>query len=307
MNETKIVRYSEDEIASRMKKYNCILKQYAIIKRDTDLPENANFAHYYRFVYFKHGKANIVCYNDFHSIEANMIGFVPPEGRIHVDDKQYVETYVISFELSNLEYKKEFEEFMRSIFPHQVMKDYEGVYREMVELIVKEGEDHKLGSEIMAQNVLNCLLIQLIRKSVDGLYVMDGTNRDVKGANVLYEQALAYINSHLDVTIRVNDMADALGVTPNYLYKIFEKRTGGSVSDFITDTKMEFAKGYLQNPMVRIKTIALELGYATSSHFSEVFKKHEGISPLAYRNQNLKKQNMGERPHVFFILTVTLG
>lgn len=289
MNDFKIVSYEADELTKRLKQYNCILKQYAIISRTSDLPENSNFSHYYRLVYFKSGNANIVCRNEFYPIMSGMVGFVPPDGRIHVDSDLLVETYVLSFELSAIEYKKEFEEFIKTIFPYQVVKDMNGVYAKLFEMIVREGEEKDIGYEVVAQNIFMCLLIQIMRDGVRVNYPKLRYSSDLKGANFLYEQALTYINSHLDQNIRVQDMADALGITPNYVYKIFHKRTGKSVLDFIVDTKMEFAKSYLQNPLIPIKTIAMELGYATGSHFSESFKRHVGVSPMEYRKQSVIK------------------
>ena len=41
----------------------------------------------------------------------------------------------------------------------------------------------------------------------------------------------------------------------------------------------------LLNPDCSITEVAHALGYCDSAHFTHMFKKHQGITPIAYRNR----------------------
>ena len=99
-----------------------------------------------------------------------------------------------------------------------------------------------------------------------------------------------YINANMHKRFRLNEMADALNISENYLYKIFVSKTGKSPATFITDLRMDTAKSALANPNLPIKAIAANLGYPDASHFSTAFKRECGMSPRQYR-QNLFTRN----------------
>ncbi|EAR4972527.1 AraC family transcriptional regulator, partial [Salmonella enterica] len=60
----------------------------------------------------------------------------------------------------------------------------------------------------------------------------------------------------------------------------------GSVSNFITKVKMIEALRQLRRTHLPINTIALSLGYTSSSYFTSVFKKHFNIFPSEIRKQD---------------------
>ena len=52
--------------------------------------------------------------------------------------------------------------------------------------------------------------------------------------------------------------------------------------------KVELAKKQLRESSDSVTTIALGLGFMDTSYFIKVFKKYEGITPLAYRQLKYK-------------------
>jgi len=67
-----------------------------------------------------------------------------------------------------------------------------------------------------------------------------------------------------------------------YLSRVFRRFTGESPLRFLNRLKMNAAALQLIRRDVQIKEIAAEWGYADPYHFSKVFKKVHGLSPLAY-------------------------
>lgn len=98
------------------------------------------------------------------------------------------------------------------------------------------------------------------------------------------EKAKTFILENLSNPITVKDVADHVCMSPEYFTKLFKRETGQNIKEFITLTKLSAAKDMLEHSGVPVGMVALELGYTNFSHFSQVFKKYEDMSPSEYRN-----------------------
>lgn len=85
--------------------------------------------------------------------------------------------------------------------------------------------------------------------------------------------------------LRVNDIANYVGVERTYLYRLFYNAFQVSVQDFLLDLRLSKAKSLLKHSDTSIGLIAFSCGFENQSYFSTVFKKHLGITPLQYRKE----------------------
>ena len=95
-----------------------------------------------------------------------------------------------------------------------------------------------------------------------------------------------YIYSHIKERITVEDLADVLGVSANYLSRLFKKETGDSVSTYIRTQKIEMAKNLLQYSEYSMIEIANRLSFSSQSHFIQQFREAVGMTPKKYRDIN---------------------
>ncbi len=79
--------------------------------------------------------------------------------------------------------------------------------------------------------------------------------------------------------------AQRLNITKNYLNETIKKNTGFPVSYWITNEVLMEAKRLLFHTTLDVKEIAYAVGYDDPAYFSKLFKKHEGLSPLCFRNK----------------------
>jgi AraC-like DNA-binding protein len=77
--------------------------------------------------------------------------------------------------------------------------------------------------------------------------------------------------------------ADKLCITTQHLSSVLKEQSGKSASQWIQEALIIEAKGMLKTPRTNIQKVAGELNFPDQSTFGKFFKKHEGISPLAYR------------------------
>lgn len=108
------------------------------------------------------------------------------------------------------------------------------------------------------------------------------------GSSSPVASAIDYIRKNLDRDISRAEIAEAIFLNPEYLSRLFKKETGIALNEFIIREKMEQAKCMLSETDIPVSLIALKTGYTNFSYFSQVFKRHTGLSPLEYRQQHRK-------------------
>lgn len=80
--------------------------------------------------------------------------------------------------------------------------------------------------------------------------------------------------------------AEKLYLSSNYLGDLLKKETGKSAQEHIQLKMIEVAKEKIFDQSKSISEIAYELGFKYPQHFTRMFKKEVGISPLEYRSMN---------------------
>ncbi len=101
--------------------------------------------------------------------------------------------------------------------------------------------------------------------------------------SLLVKQSLAYLqqNYHKDLSRR--ELAQAVGVTENYLSQIFHQELGITPWECLNRLRIMKAKELLLNSEQTVTEIACQVGFNDPAYFSRVFKKANGVSPQAYR------------------------
>jgi len=77
--------------------------------------------------------------------------------------------------------------------------------------------------------------------------------------------------------------ADKLYITTQYLTSILKEQSGKTACQWIQEALIIEAKGMLKSPRINVQRVADKLNFPDQSTFGKFFKKHAGISPLAFR------------------------
>ena len=85
--------------------------------------------------------------------------------------------------------------------------------------------------------------------------------------------------------ISVAELASSLGLSPAYLYNIFKKFRGKSVSQALLDYRMKCACELLVRTNYPIQLVAASVGYDDQFCFSKLFHQKFGLSPSRYRRE----------------------
>lgn len=97
------------------------------------------------------------------------------------------------------------------------------------------------------------------------------------------KRILNYIEANLQRDIGVEDVANEVHLTANYLTKYFKAKMNMNFKEYLTLKRMEKAKELLKNPELKIKDVASLCGYNSSKQFLVNFTKIMGLTPTEYR------------------------
>ena len=125
-------------------------------------------------------------------------------------------------------------------------------------------------------------MVQVVNKSIAAYH------------SQLCNLAARYIKSNYkEASICLDSIAAYVNISPAYLSVIFKKEMGQNITDRITELRIEKAKDLLTFSNLPVKDISQTLGYSNQFYFSAIFKKHLGMSPSAYREENQQKVETG--------------
>lgn len=106
------------------------------------------------------------------------------------------------------------------------------------------------------------------------------TNTQVDEANnrIVFDTK-TYIEHHFcDKGLKLQDIADSVHLSPNYLSYLFKRVMGQGIWDYVTLLRMEKGKELILTTDKRRYEISEEIGYESPEHFSKIFKKHFGMN-----------------------------
>ena len=133
--------------------------------------------------------------------------------------------------------------------------------------------------------------VEEVRRTVDFLLNAVTTASSVPQELDYVEKAKAYISENYSQLLSVKEVAEHVHLNPEYFTRLFKKETGKNIKNYIVDCKMTLAKDLLATSNLPVSMVALEVGYTNFSHFTQIFKKIENMTPSEYRLRVTKKEN----------------
>ena len=101
------------------------------------------------------------------------------------------------------------------------------------------------------------------------------------------ESIIRWIKLNAPDIKNVGEVADHFGYSSQYLTTLLKKATSKSLTDHITESKIDLAKNLLTGTDLEISEISRTCGFSDDKYFFRVFKKICGITPRSYRtNKN---------------------
>jgi len=112
--------------------------------------------------------------------------------------------------------------------------------------------------------------------------------------SALVQNAVRILEEEYAALDGIDRLSQKLGVTHSHLTRVFTRETGSTPSAFLTRLRLQHAVNLLSRTNDSVEQIAQRCGFSCGNYFAKTFRKHMGLSPLAYRNStsNIAYENI---------------
>ncbi len=95
-----------------------------------------------------------------------------------------------------------------------------------------------------------------------------------------------YAQQHPQEELGREQLASYVFLNPAYLSRLFRKETGQSLTEYVLEVKIGYARRLLEESNLKVGAVAEAIGYTHFSYFAKLFKKMTGMSPHEYRKKH---------------------
>lgn len=143
-------------------------------------------------------------------------------------------------------------------------------FAKKIELVVSTDEGYSLQNEMIRKY---CLLVK---------------NHSLNGYSLLVQKVLTRVDTNLTADLSLKAHAELLNINPSYLSGLFKKEVGMTLTNYVTQKRIEQAVFLLNTTQMQIQTIASYCGISDVNYFTKTFKKLIGKTPKEYRTSIAK-------------------
>jgi len=107
--------------------------------------------------------------------------------------------------------------------------------------------------------------------------------KEVNKKNVVITMAVEYIMKSYNKDISLEVVSKELYISAGYLSLLFKQEMKVNFIDFISNYRIEKSKELLKDTSLKSYQVAKLVGFNDEKYFSQLFKKHTGVTPTQYR------------------------
>lgn len=140
----------------------------------------------------------------------------------------------------------------------------------------------KLGDHDTAVQCAKSLVIDMPRACQAGFAVLPMAARHGDEAVARAEQ---WITGHCREDVRFETLAHELGMSPRNFMRRFKQATGVTPLDYLQRLRVRAAQRLLEDEELSVQEVGARVGYEDAAFFRDLFKRHTGLAPVAYRRR----------------------
>ena len=127
--------------------------------------------------------------------------------------------------------------------------------------------------------------VELSELCIDMLHRVSGSKLREDQANPQWlNRAFELLHSSFRQPLTLEQIAAQVGVHPIHLSRVFRKRYGCTMAEFMNRLRVQFACRALADGWANLAEVASDAGFADQSHLSRVFKACTGQTPGRFRS-----------------------
>lgn len=148
-------------------------------------------------------------------------------------------------------------------------------------LLVTELHQQDSSNRLYLDSLTNVLAVNLLRHHATTQPQLETYEGGLPPRQL--RQVLDYIDAHFEQQIKLENLAQLLGMSQFHFSRLFKQSLGSSPYQYLIQQRVERAKQLLKQTDQPIVEIALACGFNSHSHLSKTFRQIIGVTPKAYR------------------------
>lgn len=145
-------------------------------------------------------------------------------------------------------------------------------------------QNQNLQQQKLLETIMSAKTLEELRLAMQEILSLIDTNQyEGEITHLTVKRTVNMVQEFYTSGITLEEIADKLHITPEYLGTQFHKVMGITFSTYMKNVKMAKAKELLIGTQLKLYEIAQKVGYTDSKYFSKVFKEAFGQLPADYR------------------------
>ena len=150
---------------------------------------------------------------------------------------------------------------------------------------------NRIQEEFCEQNAATPLLLRAYTLEILYLLYKQAVSRNKKDGAGFHKyhkavhKAIVYINTNIAEPIKVQNLAQTVGLNPDYFSRVFTECTGQTPNHYILELRLSKARDLLIYTTLQINEIAYQCGFQHQSYFTLKFRERYGVAPTYFRKQ----------------------
>lgn len=158
----------------------------------------------------------------------------------------------------------------------------ESCIRQIMELYSKKD----ITTEVLSAQLITSILTEFILRRSAGTGSASAADAHSPDDILIppgIREAERYINRHFQEPLLMDDLARQLHVSKYHFIREFSRYVGSSPHEYQIELRLSYAKELLKYTDLPVNEIAERCGINQASHFINLFKSREHITPLQFR------------------------
>jgi two-component system response regulator YesN len=112
--------------------------------------------------------------------------------------------------------------------------------------------------------------------------IQEYSMNDVAACSLLVRKTVNYIKEHYTGRISLEEIAQGMSVTPEYVSHLFTKEMGKNFSHYVREFRINIAKRLIMDSGLKLYEVGEQVGYKDPKYFYKMFKDVTGLAPKDY-------------------------
>jgi AraC-like DNA-binding protein len=149
-----------------------------------------------------------------------------------------------------------------------------------LERLVAVSRTTDAAKDVLAGFTLQELLVRLMQTQARELIFHDYARHLTTHRFAVVVQ---YIKEHLTDSLSVEKLSALACMSKATFFRVFKREFGLTPVEYIVRERLAEAKRLLRQPLMTVADVCMRAGFNNLSYFQALFKKHEGMTPGAYK------------------------